>query len=171
MAIFHPSLFHPSLAYHSSHAFPKQRRTAPTCLALLLIAAISGCGSLDAQRQKEAQLVAAEKTMNQEQIFVSEGEIPYPNRLLGKLDYSVPFTPDAIEVALVNDKLRQTAIQRYGDEVDAIANVHIEMDETATHVNVAADAVRVIGACTFCRHKGADSASGQASASHPNNTP
>jgi hypothetical protein len=137
-----------------------------SALPLMLSLALSACGAVEAQHQKEEQLKVAEATMNRENIYVSASDIPYPKRVLGKLDYSETFSPDAIETSNVNEKLRKIAIERYGDEVDAIIEVHIDVDDTATQVNVAAQAVRITTPCSFCRHKSSDTDAGQVSTGH-----
>ncbi len=133
-------------------------------VSLLAIFAVAGCGSLDAQRQKEAELNAAEISMNRTQIFVSNSDISYPHRVLGKLEYSEPFSPDAIDTEKINNKLRAMAIERFGDEVDAIQDAHSDINDDGTKVTATGEALRITSPCSFCRHKTPDPPAGQANA-------
>jgi hypothetical protein len=143
----------------------KRHRGSWTAL-FLVIGIVSGCGSIEAQHQKEEAMKVSQTTMDRETILVAGGDLSYPKRVLGKLDYTEPVSPEAIEASSVNERLRKIAIARYGDEVDAITNVHIDVNEAATEVKVAADAVRITSPCSFCRHKSSDVDASQAGAGH-----
>ena len=132
-------------------------------IVLLAGALLSGCASLEAQQKKEAELNAAEISMNRTQIFVSNSDISYPHRVLGKLEYTEPFSPDAIDTEKINNKLRSMAIERFGDEVDAIQDAHSDINDDGTKVTATGEALRITSPCSFCRHKTPDPP-GQASA-------
>ena len=132
-------------------------------IGLMAVVAVAGCASIDAQQKKEAELNAAEISMNRTQIFVSNSDISYPHRVLGKLEYTEPFTPDAIDTEKINNKLRSMAIERFGDEVDAIQDAHSDINDDGTKVTATGEALRITSPCSFCRHKTPDPP-GQASA-------
>lgn len=140
-------------------------------IGLAVIAAVTGCASFEAQQKKEAELNAAEISMNRTQIFVSNSDISYPHRNLGKLEYTEPFSPDAIDTEKINNKLRAMAIDRFGDEVDAIENAHSDINDDGTKVTASGEALRITSPCSFCRHKTPDPPSGQANAQSPGTQP
>jgi len=131
-------------------------------LAVVLILAISACAAMEeAEQQKEAQLKAAEVSMDINHIFIAAGDIPEAHDVLGKIEYSDPVTADSIEETTQDAKLRQLAMDRWPQDVDGIINVHREVNDAATLVAVSGTAIRirpgpgvVCGPSSpLCRHK------------------
>lgn len=91
--------------------------------------------------------------LNQSQIMVMTGDLSLPHKVLGEIKYSEPLSGDAIATAHIDDKLRQEAINRYQDRVDAITNLRTGESDNGANFIVSAKAVEVIGPCDFCRHK------------------
>jgi len=130
-------------------------------LVVVLMLAIPACGIEEAQEQKEAQLKAAEISMDINHIFIAAGDIPEPHDALGKVEYSDPVSADSIEETTQDAKLRQIAMDRWPQDVDGIINVHREVNDAATLVTVTGTAIRirpgpgvVCGPSSpLCRHK------------------
>ena len=130
-------------------------------LIVALMLAIPACGIEEQQEQKEAQLKAAEISMDVNHIFIEVGSIPQPYDTLGKIEYTDPVNADSIDEATQDSKLRQLAMQRWPDDVDGIVYVKREVNDSATLVTVSGTAIRikpgpgiVCGASSpLCRHK------------------
>jgi len=87
-----------------------------------------------------------------ERIKVETGELALPFDQLGELDYTEEYSPRAIDDDYIDEKLRMMAVERWGDAVDAIIEVKTELSADSREVNVSAQAVKVRGDCSFCRH-------------------
>ncbi len=122
-------------------------------LALLVSLTLGGCAALEAQRRQKEELKAADVVADRLRILVLTGDIAYPHEVLGRLEYTEMFSPEAIETSHINDRIRRMAVARYGSEVDAITHLQSSLNDSATLVTVSADAVRVKIACSFCRHQ------------------
>ena len=118
---------------------------------MILAVALSGCVAAEQHRQEMIHKTAV--ALNQAQVLVMTGDLPEPHVLLGEIKYSEPFSGEAIETQHINEKLRDAAIAQYQDRVDAITHVATGASADGTAFVVSAQAVEVLGPCTFCRHK------------------
>ena len=130
-------------------------------LIVVLMLVLSACGIEEQQEQKEAQLKAAEVSMDVNHIFINVGDIPEAHTTLGKIEYTDAVSADSIDEATQDAKLRKLAMDRWPDDVDGIVNVHREVNDSATQVTVSGSAIRikpgpgiVCGPSSpLCRHK------------------
>ena len=130
-------------------------------IVVLLMLALAGCGIEEQQEQREAQLKAAEISMDINHIFIAAGDVPEPHDTLGKLQYSEAVSAESIEESTQDTKLRQMAMERWPEDVDGIINVSREVNDSATLVTVTGTAVKirpgpgiVCGPSSpLCRHK------------------
>ena len=133
--------------------------------SMLLIA--GGLGACSSKAVKEAPPVVeqplvrptpaapngtSELLPERERIKVETGELALPVDQLGELDYTEEYSPRAIDDDYIDEKLRMMAVERWGDAVDAIIEVKTELSANSREVNVSAQAVKVRGDCSFCRH-------------------
>src|SRR5215471_15487079 len=92
-------------------------KVAAVCIAL----GICGCGAVEAQRQAEEQKKQEFVTrVDTAHVWVTTGGAPAgkPYTKLGDLSYTEPFTPDAIDAAKMESKLKKIALDKYPDTVD-----------------------------------------------------
>ena len=136
----------------------RARSRGPATLgAALLMAGMSlaACSSyVEQQQQQQAIVKASDKALDRDRIQVQTGEFALPHDQLGELEYTEPFSPRAIDDDYIDDKLRTMAIQKWGDQVDAVVSVKTSLSADASQVSVTAQAVKVRGDCSFCRHQG-----------------
>jgi hypothetical protein len=126
-------------------------------IALITMAGVivASCNSyVQHQQQQEAEIKAADAALDRDRIMVQTGDIALPHEQLGVLQYVEPFSPKAIDENYIDDKLRRMAIQRWGNQVDAIVELKSSLSTDASQVTVSAEGVRVNGDCSFCRHQG-----------------
>jgi hypothetical protein len=115
--------------------------------AMLLIAA---CQSY-VQQQEVQHKVDVEQDHLRLMVYTSDLTEPYEK--LGDLSYSDPLNGETIDTNHINEKLRQMAIERWGQQVDAIILVTTKVGGTDTStISVAGEAVRIKGPCAGCRH-------------------
>jgi N-acetylglutamate synthase/N-acetylornithine aminotransferase len=115
--------------------------------AMLLMAA---CQSY-VQQQEVQHKVDVEQDHLRLMVYTSDLTEPYEK--LGDLSYSDPLNGETIDTDHINEKLRQMAIERWGQQVDAIILVTTKVGgaDTST-ISVAGEAVRIKGPCAGCRH-------------------
>src|SRR3989304_10144941 len=82
-------------------------------LIAALMLAIPACGIEEAQQQRQAQIKAAEVSMDINHIFVAVGDTPEPHDVLGKLEYSELVSGESIDEATQDAKIRKMAIERW----------------------------------------------------------
>jgi hypothetical protein len=77
-------------------------------------------------------------------VWVTTGEPPAgkPYNKLGELKYTEPFTPDAIDAAKMQDRLKAMALQKYPDTVDAVIKEDSEVSADGSTVTVSAEAIQ-----------------------------
>lgn len=116
-------------------------------MAILLIAA---CQSY-VQQQEVQHKVNVEQDHLRLMVYTSDLTEPYEK--LGDLSYTDPLNGETIDTEHINERLRQMAIERWGQQVDAIILVTTKVGgaDTST-ISVTGEAVRVKGPCTGCRH-------------------
>jgi len=127
----------------------------------MLALGIPACGIEEQQEQKEAQLKAAEISMDVNHVFIAAGDIPEAHETLGKVEYTDPVSADSIEETTQDAKLRKLALDRWPDDVDGIVFVHRDVNDAATLVTVGGTAIKikpgpgiVCGPSSpLCRHK------------------
>lgn len=103
------------------------------------------CGAIEAQRQAEEQKKQAfVQRVDMAHIWVTTGTPPpgKPYTVLGDLKYSEPFTPDAIDAAKMQEKLKKIAYQKYPDTIDAIIKEDSQVSSDGSTVTVTAQAIQ-----------------------------
>jgi hypothetical protein len=114
-------------------------------VAISVAVACCGCAAVQAERQaqekKQEQFV---QRVDIAHVWVTPG-IPDPGKpytVLGKLKYTVPFTPDAIDSQKEADKLKTMAYAKWPDQLDAIINEKQTVSDDASTVTVTGDAIQ-----------------------------
>ena len=103
------------------------------------------CGAIEAQRQaEEAKKQEFVKRVDTAHVWVTTGEPPAgkPYNKLGELKYSEPFTPDAIDAAKMQDRLKKMALEKYPDTVDAVIKEDSEVSADGSTETVSAEAIQ-----------------------------
>ncbi|SRR6266404_3416446 len=115
--------------------------------AVLLMAA---CESYVQQQEVQHQVNVEQDHLR---LMVYTSDLTEPYEKLGHLSYSDPLNGETIATDHINEKLRQMAIERWGQQVDAIILVTTKVGgaETST-ISVTGEAVRIKGPCAGCRH-------------------
>jgi hypothetical protein len=115
---------------------------------------VAGCQNVAQQYQ---DVVAGGSKANVEQdrlrlmVYTTDLEVPYQK--LGDLSYTDPLNGETINTDHINEKLREMAIARWGEQVDAIIHVTSKVGGTDTStISVTGEAVRLKGPCSGCRH-------------------
>ena len=107
--------------------------------------ALSSCAAVEAQRQEQQQKqVKFEQKLDIAHIYVTPDDPP-PNKpftVLGKVDYTEPFTPDAINEAKIRDKLKDMAYKKWPDTLDAIVKEKTDVSDDGSTVKVTAEAIQ-----------------------------
>jgi len=113
--------------------------------ALSLLASVAGCAAVEAQRKasEEKQQVFVQR-VDIAHIWVTNGDAPpgKPYSVLGDLNYTEPFSPDAIDEDKVRNKLKKMAYEKYPDDIDAIIKEHTDVNDAGTQVTVSAVAIK-----------------------------
>lgn len=116
-----------------------------TLLAVGLALGSSGCAAVDAARSAE---VEKQKTFEQRvdtaHIWVTTQPAPAgkPYSTLGELNYTVPFSPDAIDEAQITDKLKKIALQKWPDTIDAIVDENQTVSADGSQITVTGKAIQ-----------------------------
>ena len=113
-----------------------------TWAAIGLALWISGCA---AARQEEIQKQQVfEHRVDTAHVWVTTEGPPAgkPYSELGPLTYTVPFSPDAIDEAKINDKLKAMALAKWPDTIDAIVNEDQTTSADGSQVTVTAKAIK-----------------------------
>ena len=114
-------------------------------VAVILAVALSACGAIQAQREAQVQKQQViEKQMDIAHIWVTNGDAPAgkPFQVLGPVTYSEPFTPDAIDSHKMNSKLKDLALAKYTNDVDAVIKAHSDVSPDGNTVTVTAEAIK-----------------------------
>ncbi len=87
-----------------------------------------------AREEKHRQFVYRMDTAH---ILVITGDLPKakPYHVLGNLEYSEPFSTDAIDTARIQKRLKDMALARFPDQADAVIEVNTQVEpsgDTAT---------------------------------------
>jgi hypothetical protein len=119
--------------------------TLAKLVAIGLALSLCACGAIEAQRQaEEAKKQEFVTRVDTAHVWVTTGEPPAgkPYTKLGDLKYTEPFTPDAIDAAKMQDKLKAMALQKYPDTVDAVIKEDSEVSPDGSTVTVSAEAIQ-----------------------------
>jgi len=114
-------------------------------VAVCISLAICGCAAVEAQRQAEEQKKQEFVTrVDTAHVWVTTGGAPAgkPYTKLGDLSYTEPFTPDAIDAAKMESRLKKMALEKYPDTVDAIIKEDSEVSADGSTVTVKAEAIQ-----------------------------
>ena len=119
--------------------------TLAKLVAIGLALNFCACGAIEAQRQaEEAKKQEFVKRVDTAHVWVTTGEPPAgkPYTKLGELKYTEPFTPDAIDAAKMQDRLKAMALEKYPDTVDAVIKEDSEVSPDGSTVTVSAEAIQ-----------------------------
>jgi hypothetical protein len=119
--------------------------TIAKLVAIGLALNFCACGAIEAQRQaEEAKKQEFVKRVDTAHVWVTTGEPPAgkPYTKLGELKYTEPFTPDAIDAAKMQDRLKAMALEKYPDTVDAVIKEDSEVSPDGSTVTVSAEAIQ-----------------------------
>jgi hypothetical protein len=119
--------------------------TIAKLVAIGLALNLFACGAIEAQRQaEEAKKQEFVKRVDTAHVWVTTGEPPpgKPYTKLGELKYTEPFTPDAIDAAKMQDRLKSMALEKYPDTVDAVIKEDSEVSPDGSTVTVSAEAIQ-----------------------------
>jgi hypothetical protein len=136
----------------------RRRRLRPARIAFhAKFLAIIPAMLLMAACQSYVQQQEVQRKINLEQdhlrLMVYTSDLTEPYEKLGHLGYSDPLNGETIDTDHINEKLRQMAIDRWGQQVDAIILVTTKVGGAdASTISVTGEAVRIKGPCSGCRH-------------------
>lgn len=119
--------------------------TLAKLVAIGLALNFCACGAIEAQRQaEEAKKQEFVQRVDTAHVWVTTGEPPAgkPYTKLGELKYTEPFTPDAIDAAKMQDRLKKMALDKYPDTVDAVIKEDSEVSADGSTVTVSAEAIQ-----------------------------
>jgi hypothetical protein len=119
--------------------------TLAKLMAIGLAVNFCACGAIQAQRQaEEAKKQEFVQRVDTAHVWVTTGEPPpgKPYTKLGELKYTEPFTPDAIDAAKMQDRLKKMALDKYPDTVDAVIKEDSEVSADGSTVTVSAEAIQ-----------------------------
>ena len=125
-------------------------------LSAIFLAAslIAGCAGV-AQQYQDALAGGRKANVEQDRLrlMVYTTDVGVPYEKLGELSYTDPLNGENIDTEHINEKLRDLAIARWGEQVDAIIHVTTKVGGTDTStITVTGEAVRLKGPCSGCRH-------------------
>ena len=119
--------------------------TLAKIVAIGLALNFCACGAIESQRQAEEQKKQEfVHRVDTAHVWVTTGEPPAgkPYTKLGDLKYTEPFTPDAIDAAKMQDRLKSMALEKYPDTVDAVIKENSEVSPDGSTVTVSAEAIQ-----------------------------
>ena len=125
--------------------------------ALISLAAMFLMTACQAVIQQHKATVEAEHKTNVEldrlRLLIYTSDLSEPYEKLGELSYTDPLNGETIDTNHINEKLRDMAIARWGQQVDAIIHVTSKVGGADTPtISVSGEAVRIKGSCSGCRH-------------------
>lgn len=127
-----------------------------TVMSTAVFAAISlaACQTLVQKQQAKAEAEhKIEVKLDTLRLMVYTSDLNEPYEKLGELSYTDPLNGDTIDTEHINEKLRQMAIARWGNQVDAIILVTTKVGGTdQPTISVTGEAIRMKGECSGCRH-------------------
>lgn len=114
-------------------------------LIAFLATSLSACAAIEAERkahQEEQQKFV--QHVDIAHIWVTNGDAPRgkPYEVLGQIQYTEPFSPEANDEAHMRDKLKQIAYEKYPDDIDAVIKVHSDLNSSGNELVVTAEAIK-----------------------------
>jgi Tfp pilus assembly protein PilV len=129
------------------------RRFSLMAVVTAAVLGVAGCQAYQQQQQATQQKIEQGNViLDRQRILMSTGGIDDAHKTLGELTYTEPLSPDSIDSAHINQKLREMAIAKWGRQVDAVIHINSKVGADATTMTVTGEAVEVTGNCSFCRH-------------------
>jgi hypothetical protein len=123
-------------------------------IALAAVLLMASCMSYI--QQQRALVEGARKARVEDdrlRLMIYTSDISEPHEKLGELSYTDPLNGETIGTDYINSKLREMAIARWGQQVDAIIDVTTKVGGTdTTTISVKGEAVRITSPCSGCRH-------------------
>ena len=116
-----------------------------TLLAVVLALGVSGCDALESRPIAEAEVQKSfEHRVDTAHIWVTTEAPPAgkPYSTLGDLSYTEPFSPDAIDEAKINEKLKKIALEKWPDMIDAIVNENQTISADGSQITVTGKAIQ-----------------------------
>lgn len=124
--------------------------------AMLIVGALSVAGCQAYEQQQQAKQEVIHKLVVQEdrgRIVCYPGTINEPHEKLGEVSYTEPLNGETISTHHINSKLRDLAIARWGNSVDAIIHVNTKVGgTTTTTITATGEAVKVKSSAVGWRH-------------------
>jgi hypothetical protein len=114
-------------------------------IAIGLASCLTACGAMEAARQaQEAKQQAFVQRVDTAHVWVTTESPPpgKPYQVLGQLSYTVPFSPDAIDESNITSKLKQMALAKWPDTIDAIVKVNDDVSNDGSQVTVTGEAIQ-----------------------------
>ncbi len=112
---------------------------------VLFTLGISACGAIEATRQaNQARQQVFVQRVDMAHIWVSTEDPPSgkPYTVLGELNYTEPFSPDAIDEGMIKDRLKHMAYEKWPDTIDAIVKENQQVSPDGAQVTVTAEAIQ-----------------------------
>ena len=135
-------------------AIAMRRPLGPAMVALAAMLLMAACASYIQQQRaivEGSRHARVEDDRLRLMIYTSDISEPYDK--LGELSYTDPLNGETIGTDHINSKLREMAIARWGQQVDAIIHVTTKVGGTdTTTISVKGEAVRITSPCSGCRH-------------------
>ncbi|MGH7815508.1 MAG: hypothetical protein ACREQI_16085 [Candidatus Binataceae bacterium] len=106
---------------------------------------LSGCAAIEAQRhEEEAKQAAFVVKVDRAHIWITTGSAPAGRQytVLGNLKYSEPFSPEALEEDHITNKLKDMALAKWPDSVDAIIKENQTQPADGSSITVTAQAIQ-----------------------------
>jgi hypothetical protein len=131
-----------------------RRRLVPAMIALAAMFLMAACASyIQQQRGIVESSRKARIDDDRMRLMIYTSDITEPYAKLGELSYTDPLNGETIGTDHINSKLRDMAIARWGQQVDAIIHVTTKVGGTdTTTISVKGEAVRITSTCSGCRH-------------------
>jgi hypothetical protein len=131
-----------------------RRPPVPSMIALAAMLLMAACPSYIQQQRaivESSRKARVEDDRLRLMIYTSDISEPYDK--LGELSYTDSLNGETIGTDHINAKLRDMAIARWGQQVDAIIHVTTKVGGTdTTTISVKGEAVRITSPCSGCRH-------------------
>jgi hypothetical protein len=126
----------------------------PAMIALAAMFLMAACASyIQQQRAIVERSRKARVEDDRLRLMIYTSDITEPYDKLGELSYTDQLNGETIATDHINDKLRDMAIARWGQQVDAIIHVTTKIGGTdTTTISVKGEAVRITSPCSGCRH-------------------
>jgi hypothetical protein len=111
----------------------------------LAAVALSSCAAVEAQRaEQQKKQESFVHRLDIAHIFVTPEDPPSnkPFIVLGEVNYSEPFTPEAINEDRIKGKLKSMAYAKWPDTLDALVKEKSDVSDDGTTVKVSAEAIQ-----------------------------